>query len=103
MKLGMIIDYAGGFAETVELIQEYERNGLELVAIPEAYSFDAVSQLGYIAAKTEKIELMSAILQLYTRTPSLTAMTAAGLDFVSGGRFILGLASRPAGHRGLPR
>ena len=47
---------AGGFAETVELIQEYERNGLELVAIPEAYSFDAVSQLGYIAAKTEKIE-----------------------------------------------
>ena len=91
MKLGMIIDYAGGFAETVELIQEYERNGLELVAIPEAYSFDAVSQLGYIAAKTEKVELMSAILQLYTRTPSLTAMTAAGLDFVSGGRFILGL------------
>lgn len=91
MKLGMIIDYAGGFAETVELIQEYERNGLELVAIPEAYSFDAVSQLGYIAAKTEKIELMSAILQLYTRTPSLTAMTAAGIDFVSGGRFILGL------------
>ena len=79
MKLGMIIDYAGGFAETVELIQEYERNGLELVAIPEAYSFDAVSQLGYIAAKTEKIELMSAILQVYTRTPSLTAMTAAGL------------------------
>jgi F420-dependent oxidoreductase-like protein len=91
MKLGMIIDYAGGFAETVELIQDYERNGLELVAIPEAYSFDAVSQLGYIAAKTEKVELMSAILQVYTRTPSLTAMTAAGLDFVSGGRFILGM------------
>lgn len=91
MKLGMIIDYSGGFDETVELIQEYERNGLELVAMPEAYSFDAVSQLGYIAAKTEKIELMSAILQLYTRTPSLTAMTAAGLDYVSGGRFILGL------------
>jgi F420-dependent oxidoreductase-like protein len=91
MKLGMIIDYAGGFAETVELVQEYERNGLELVAMPEAYSFDAVSQLGYLAAKTEKIELMSAILQLYTRTPSLTAMTAAGLDFVSDGRFILGL------------
>lgn len=87
----MIIDYAGGFAETVELIQEYERNGLQLVAIPEAYSFDAVSQLGFIAAKTENVELMSAILQVYTRTPSLTAMTAAGLDFVSGGRFILGL------------
>ena len=63
------------------------------MAIPEAYSFDAVSKLGYIAAKTEKIELMSAILQLYSRTPALTAMTAAGLDFVSGGRFILGLGA----------
>lgn len=93
MKLGMIIDYAGGFAETVELVQEYERNGLDLVGIPEAYSFDAVSQLGYLAAKTERIELMSAILQIYTRTPSLTAMTAAGLDFVSGGRFVLGLGA----------
>ena len=93
MKLGMIIDYAGGFAETVELVQAYEQAGLELVAIPEAYSFDAVSQLGYIAAKTEKVELMSAILQVYSRTPTLTAMTAAGLDYVSGGRFTLGLGA----------
>lgn len=93
MRLGMIIDYSGGFAETVELLQEYERNGLDLVAMPEAYSFDAVSQLGYIAAKTERLELMSAIFQIYTRTPSLTAMTAAGLDFVSDGRFTLGLGA----------
>ncbi|HWJ10693.1 MAG TPA: LLM class F420-dependent oxidoreductase [Nocardioides sp.] len=93
MRIGMIIDYSGGFAETVELLQEYERNGLELVAIPEAYSFDAVSQLGYIAARTERLQLMSAIFQIYTRTPSLTAMTAAGLDFVSGGRFTLGLGA----------
>ena len=56
MKLGMIIDYAGGFAETVELIQEYERNGLELVAVPEAYSFDAVSQLGYIGIGVSDME-----------------------------------------------
>ena len=93
MRLGMAIDYSGGFAETVELLQEYERNGLELVAVPEAYSFDAVSQLGYIAAKTEKLQLMSGIFQIYTRTPSLTAMTAAGLDFVSDGRFNLGLGA----------
>lgn len=93
MRLGMIIDYSGGFAETVELLQEYERNGLDLIAMPEAYSFDAVSQLGYIAAKTERLELMSAIFQIYTRTPSLTAMTAAGLDFVSDGRFTLGLGA----------
>ncbi|HWJ82499.1 MAG TPA: LLM class F420-dependent oxidoreductase [Nocardioides sp.] len=93
MRLGMIVDYAGGFGETVELLQDYERAGLDLAAIPEAYSFDAVSQLGYIAARTEKLQLMSAILQIYSRTPSLTAMTAAGLDFVSGGRFTLGLGA----------
>jgi len=93
LKLGMIIDYAGGFAETVDQIVEYEAAGLEMVAIPEAYSFDAVSQLGFIAARTEKIQLMSAILQVYSRTPTLTAMTAAGLDYVSGGRFTLGLGA----------
>lgn len=93
IKLGMVIDYAGGFDETVELMQAYEQVGLELAAVPEAYSFDGVSQLGYLAAKTEKLELMSAILHIYSRTPSLLAMTAAGLDFVSGGRFILGLGA----------
>ena len=93
MRLGMIIDYSGGFAETVELLQEYERNGLDLVAVAEAYSFDAVSQLGYIAAKTDRLQLMSSIFQIYSRTPSLTAMTAAGLDYVSGGRFNLGLGA----------
>ncbi|MCL2465490.1 MAG: LLM class F420-dependent oxidoreductase, partial [Micrococcales bacterium] len=93
MKLGMIIDYAGGFAETVEQLVAYEQAGLQTVAIPEAYSFDAVSQLGYLAAKTERLELMSAILQVYSRTPALLAMTAAGLDFVSDGRFVLGLGA----------
>ncbi len=93
MRLGMIIDYSGGFAETVELLQEYERNGLDLVAVAEAYSFDAVSQLGYVAARTERLQLMSGIFQIYSRTPSLTAMTAAGLDYVSGGRFNLGLGA----------
>jgi F420-dependent oxidoreductase-like protein len=93
MRIGMIIDYAGGFEETVDQIVDYEAAGLQLVAIPEAYSFDAVSQLGYIAARTKKVELMSAIFQIYSRTPSLTAMTAAGLDFVSGGRFNLGLGA----------
>ncbi len=93
MKLGMIINYAGEFAETVDLLVAYEQAGLELVAIPEAYSFDAVSQLGFVAAKTERLEIMSAILQVYSRTPALLAMTAAGLDHVSGGRFTLGLGA----------
>ena len=52
-----------------------------------------MSQLGYLAAKTSTMELASGILQIYTRTPTLTAMTAAGLDFVSDGRFTLGLGA----------
>ncbi|WP_141014706.1 LLM class F420-dependent oxidoreductase [Nocardioides sambongensis] len=106
MRLGMIINYAGEFGETVELVQDYERAGLELVGMPEAYSFDAVSALGYLAARTERAALMSTILQIYSRTPTLTAMTAAGLDYVSGGRFVLGLgASGPQvveGFHGVP-
>src|SRR5262249_8130208 len=79
---------------------------LDIVFVPEAYSFDAVSALGYLAASTERVQLASGILQLYTRTPTLTAMTAAGLDYVSDGRFTLGLgASGPQvieGFHGVP-
>ena len=89
----MHLSYAGGFAETVVELADYERAGLDIVFVPEAYSFDAVSQLGYIAAKTERLQIASGIFQLYSRTPALTAMTAAGLDFVSGGRFTLGLGA----------
>jgi F420-dependent oxidoreductase-like protein len=106
MRIGLAINYAGGFKETAAEVADLERAGLDIVFVAEAYSFDAVSALGYLAAKTEKIELASGILQIYTRTPSLTAMTAAGLDFVSDGRFVLGLgASGPQvieGFHGVP-
>src|SRR5215467_8807227 len=106
MRIGMGLNYAGGFAETVTELADFEKAGLDIVFVPEAYSFDAVSQLGYIAAKTERVNIASGILQLYTRTPTLTAMTAAGLDYVSNGRFILGLgASGPQvieGWHGVP-
>ncbi len=106
MRVGMSLNYAGGFAETVVELADYERAGLAIVFVPEAYSFDAVSQLGYIAATTQRLELASGILQLYSRTPALTAMTAAGLDYVSGGRFTLGIgASGPQvieGWHGVP-
>jgi F420-dependent oxidoreductase-like protein len=106
MRIGMALNYAGGFAETVTELADYEKAGLDIVFVPEAYSFDAVSQLGYIAAKTQRLEIASGILQLYTRTPTTTAMTAAGLDYVSGGRFTLGLgASGPQvieGWHGVP-
>jgi F420-dependent oxidoreductase-like protein len=93
MRIGMQIDYAGGFTESVADLVELEKAGLDIVFVPEAYSFDAVSQLGYIAAKTERVGIASGILQIYTRTPTLTAMTAAGLDFVSDGRFTLGIGA----------
>jgi F420-dependent oxidoreductase-like protein len=106
MRVGMSLNYAGGFAETVVELADFERAGLAIVFVPEAYSFDAVSQLGYMAAKTQRLELASGILQLYSRTPALTAMTAAGLDYVSGGRFTLGIgASGPQvieGWHGVP-
>ncbi|MFI7008820.1 LLM class F420-dependent oxidoreductase [Streptomyces sp. NPDC050145] len=106
MRIGMSLSYSGGFKETVTALGDYEKAGLDMVFVPEAYSFDAVSQLGYIAARTERLEIASGILQIYTRTPTLTAMTAAGLDYVSNGRFTLGIgASGPQvveGFHGLP-
>ena len=87
------MDYAGGFLEAVDGLASYERAGLEIVFVPEAYSFDAVSQMGFIAARTTTLQIASGILPIYSRTPALTAMTAAGLDYVSGGRFTLGLGT----------
>src|ERR671912_290283 len=93
MRVGMFLNYAGGFREAADEVAELEAAGVDLIAVPEAYSFDAVSQLGFLAARTSTITLASGIFQLYTRTPTLTAMTAAGLDYVSGGRFELGIGA----------
>ncbi len=106
MRIGMALNYAGGFRETAGELADFEKAGLDIVFVPEAYSYDAVSQLGYLAAVTERVELASGIIQLYSRTPTLIAMTAAGIDFVSGGRFSLGIgASGPQvieGWHGVP-
>ena len=106
MRIGIFLSYAGGFAETVVELADFERAGADIVFVPEAYTFDAVSQLGYIAAKTERMQIASGIFPLYSRTPALLGMTAAGLDFVSDGRFTLGLgASGPQvieGWHGVP-
>src|SRR3954447_3926884 len=106
MRIGIQASYSGGFQETAAEIRDLETAGLDVAAVAEVYTFDAVSQLGYLAAVTEHVDLMSAIFPIYSRTPVLTAMTAAGLDFVSDGRFILGLgASGPQvieGWHGVP-
>jgi F420-dependent oxidoreductase-like protein len=93
MRIGMMLNYSGGFTQTVSELGDFERAGLQIAFVPEAYSYDAVSQLGFIAARTTTLEIASGILPIYSRTPALTAMTAAGLDFVSDGRFTLGLGT----------
>src|ERR671916_727929 len=103
MRIGIQASYSGGFQETAAEIRDLESAGLDVAMVAEVYTFDAVSQLGYLAAV---IELVSGIFPIYSRTPALTAMTAAGLDFVSDGRFTLGLgASGPQvieGWHGVP-
>lgn len=92
MQLALNLGYWGsGAADFVPIVQEAENLGYESVWTAEAYGSDAVVPLAWIAAVTEKINLGSAILQMPARTPANTAMTAATLDMLSGGRFKLGL------------
>jgi F420-dependent oxidoreductase-like protein len=106
MKLSMQVGYAGGFKEAVDQIVELEKAGLDMVWVAEAYGFDAPTHMGYLAARTEQVEIGSGILPIYSRTPALLAQTAAGLDYLSGGRAVLGLgASGPQvieGWHGVP-
>ncbi|WP_193046131.1 LLM class F420-dependent oxidoreductase [Mycolicibacterium baixiangningiae] len=93
MRTGIFLSYAGGFREAVEDVVELEKVGVDIALVAEAYSFDAISQLGYLAAKTSRMEIGSGVVPIYVRTPSLLAMTAAGLDYVSDGRFRLGIGT----------
>ena len=93
MKISTLLGYSGGFKESVGQVAEMEKAGLDLVWVPEAYGFDSPSLMGYIAALTERVEIGSGILPLYSRTPTLIAMTAAGIDALSDGRFNLGLGA----------
>ncbi|BBX62373.1 hypothetical protein MSAS_15470 [Mycobacterium saskatchewanense] len=91
MKLGMPLRYYGSdFGDVVAQLTSCEAIGLDRVMIAEAYSFDAVSQMGYVAAKTHRVELAFGLLPMYSWTPTNLAMTAAGADYVSGARCILG-------------
>jgi F420-dependent oxidoreductase-like protein len=102
----MQVSYAGGFKESARQVSDLEKAGLDLVWVAEAYGFDGVSLMGYLAALTDRIQIGAGILPLYTRTPTLLAMTAAGVDALSDGRFVLGLgASGPQvieGFHGVP-
>ncbi len=93
MKIATMLSYAGGFKESARQVSEMEKAGLDMVWVAEAYGFDAPSLMGYLAALTERVEIASGILPIYTRTPTLLAMTAAGVDALSGGRCSLGLGA----------
>ncbi|MEN8113655.1 MAG: LLM class F420-dependent oxidoreductase [Actinomycetota bacterium] len=92
MRLGLNLGYWGTpLAKTATLITEAESLGYDSVWTAEAYGTDAVTPLAYLAARTERIKLGAGILQMAARTPAMTAMTAATLDEISDGRFLLGL------------
>jgi F420-dependent oxidoreductase-like protein len=93
MRLSVPLQYAGDARQLIEQVVALERAGLDAVWVAEAYGFDSPTLMGYLAARTERLLIGSAILPIYTRTPSLIAQTAAGLDAVSGGRALLGLGA----------
>lgn len=91
MRFATTIGNSQGFHQTVEQIARLEGVGLDAVWLAENSGFDAPSRLGYLAAHTSRIQIGTNVMSIYTRNPTLTAMTAAGVDFLSGGRFNLGL------------
>jgi F420-dependent oxidoreductase-like protein len=96
VKLGVHIGYWGlglSSEDQLEIVQEAERLGYDSVWTAEAYGSDAATILGWIAGQTSRIRIGSAIFQMPGRSPAMTAMTAATLDQLSGGRMILGIGS----------
>jgi F420-dependent oxidoreductase-like protein len=92
MRLGLNLGYWGaGAADNVGIAQEAERLGYHSVWTAEAWGSDAITPLTWVAAKTERINVGTAIMQIPARTPSNAAMTAATLDLLTGGRFLMGL------------
>jgi F420-dependent oxidoreductase-like protein len=96
LRLGVHIGYWGlglSVAEQLELVREAERLGYDSIWSAEAYGSDAATILAWMAAQTERIRLGSAILQMPGRSAAMTAMTAATLDQLSGGRMLLGIGT----------
>lgn len=93
MQLGLNLGYwgAGNDADNLALAREADKLGYSVVWAAEAYGSDTATVLAWIAAQTEQIDIGSAVFQIPGRTPAMTAMTAATLDSLSGGRFRLGL------------
>ena len=91
MRLATLLMYDGNPRSAADQVVALEKAGLDSVWVAEAYGFDSPTLMGYLAAKTETIQIGSGILNIYSRTPGALLQTAAGLDNVSGGRAILGI------------
>src|SRR5436190_3321093 len=93
LRLGVNLGYwgAGNDKDNLVLAQEADRLGYSSAWAAEAYGSDAATVLSWVAAQTERIDIGSAVFQIPARTPAMTAMTAATLDSLSGGRFRMGL------------
>ena len=106
MQLSTPLQYDGNPRATADQIAELEKAGLDMVWVAEAYGYDSPTLMGYLAAKTERLQIAAGILNVFSRTPGAILQTAAGLDNVSGGRAVLGLgASGPQvieGFHGVP-
>ncbi|MFD6261879.1 LLM class F420-dependent oxidoreductase [Micromonospora chalcea] len=93
MRIGTTLAYAADPRGGADDVAAWEQDGLDVVWVSEAYGFDAPTVMGYLAARTSRVHIGSAILPIFSRTPALLAQTAAGLDAMSGGRAILGLGA----------
>ena len=93
MRIGTTLAYAADPRDGADDVAAWEEEGLDVVWVSEAYGFDAPTVMGYLAARTSRVHIGSAILPIFSRTPALLAQTAAGLDAMSGGRAILGLGA----------
>jgi F420-dependent oxidoreductase-like protein len=96
MKLGIFLGYWGlglSSQEQLGIVQEAERLGYDSAWAAEAYGSDAATVLAWLAGQTTRIRLGSGIFQMPARSPAMTAMTAATIDQLSGGRMILGIGS----------
>ncbi|MFF5958411.1 LLM class flavin-dependent oxidoreductase [Streptomyces luteogriseus] len=91
MRTSTTIEASANWPETVDFVVEAEKLGMDICWVAEAWGADAPSPLGYLAAKTERMLLGSAIIQLATRTPMAIARAAITLSNLSEGRFLLGL------------
>src|SRR5881398_678306 len=92
MKLGLMLGYwMAGPEDPIDLVLEAERLGYDSVWTAEAYGSDAVAPLCWMGARTTRIKLGTAVMQISARTPASVAMTAMTIDHLSGGRLILGL------------